>query len=162
MILAIDLETTGTDPATARIVEIAIVPVDPPGPPRDRRINPGVRIPPEATAVHGIADADVTGCPTFRQISRGLADVMQGACGHPVAEHHLGPVCACGHLKLAHYGTVKDGRTHLPMGCGRMDCACTEYRPEGPPVRSFCLAQPRETHFRCSCREPRPMEESKP
>lgn len=75
-IIAIDLETTGTDPATARIVEIALV--DPDGTRRVRRINPGIPIPPEATAVHGITDADVADCPTFPQIARSLFYVLEG------------------------------------------------------------------------------------
>ena len=63
----IDLETTGTDIRTDRIVEISVIRVDPCGDRehRTRRINPGVPIPPDATAVHGISDADVADQPTF-------------------------------------------------------------------------------------------------
>ena len=75
-LLSLDLETTGTDPATARIVEIAIVPVG--GEAKVRRINPGIPIPPEATAIHGITDADVAECPTFRQIARGVLSALDG------------------------------------------------------------------------------------
>lgn len=52
---ALDTETTGTDPATARIVTAAIVhrrPGERPAPIR-WLIDPGVDIPAEATAVHG-------------------------------------------------------------------------------------------------------------
>lgn len=68
---AFDLETTGPDPQTARIVEIAIVQLKPDGASTEwsSRINPGIPIPPEATAIHGIADADVADKPTFAQMA---------------------------------------------------------------------------------------------
>jgi DNA polymerase-3 subunit epsilon len=73
-----DLETTGIDPAKDKIVEIAIVRLDPD---RSRRgvayrVNPGRPIPKEATAVHGIADADVVACPSFRDLSGSLLDLL--------------------------------------------------------------------------------------
>jgi DNA polymerase III subunit epsilon len=73
-----DLETTGTDPATDRIVEIAVLRLDPDGgrEARARRLNPERPIPPDATAVHGIADADVAEAPAFRQIAKGLLDFL--------------------------------------------------------------------------------------
>jgi DNA polymerase-3 subunit epsilon len=66
-----DLETTGTEKTLDRIVEIAAIAILPDGAPRvfDRRVNPGVRIPSEAAAVHGISDEDVKDAPTFRQIA---------------------------------------------------------------------------------------------
>jgi DNA polymerase-3 subunit epsilon len=80
-LVVFDLETTGTDPGSDRIVEISVLRIDPDGSreSRTRRINPERPIPPEATAVHGIRDADVTGEPTFRQIARGLLDFLKGA-----------------------------------------------------------------------------------
>ena len=73
-----DLETTGTDPATDRIVEIAVLRLDGDGgrESRARRLNPERPIPPDATAVHGITDADVAAAPTFRQIAKGLLDFL--------------------------------------------------------------------------------------
>ncbi len=72
-----DLETTGTDVAKDRIVEIAIVKIMPDGQintlPSESGsahrflINPGVPIPVEASMVHGIYDADVKDAPTFEQ-----------------------------------------------------------------------------------------------
>jgi DNA polymerase-3 subunit epsilon len=66
----IDLETTGTNAKEARIVEISVLKILPDGTTtlRTRRINPGVPIPPDATAVHGITDADVA---ARRQPGRG-------------------------------------------------------------------------------------------
>jgi len=76
-----DLETTGIDPATDRIVEISILRVEPDGTRqvRTRRINPGRPIPAGATAVHGIRDEDVADAPSFRQIARGLVELLDGA-----------------------------------------------------------------------------------
>ena len=42
-------------------------------------MNPGVPIPPEATAVHGITDDDVADCPTFRAIAPGPGEVTSTA-----------------------------------------------------------------------------------
>ena len=76
-----DLETTGTDPARDKIVEIAIARVEPEGGRRTyaRRVNPGRPIPPEATAVHGIGDADVRDAPSFRQIAGEVLEMLSGA-----------------------------------------------------------------------------------
>lgn len=84
-LLFFDIESTGLNVATDRIVEISIVKVSPggPGQPNDvevktRRINPTIPIPADATAVHGITDDDVKDCPRFSQIAKSLAQFMQG------------------------------------------------------------------------------------
>ena len=76
----LDLETTGVDPAKDRIVEISLVKVQPDGSKevKTRRINPGMPIPPESTAIHGIADDDVKDEPRFEQIAKSLAAYMEG------------------------------------------------------------------------------------
>ena len=76
-----DLETTGTDPARDKIVEIAVLRIEPDGSriSRCRRINPGQPIPPAATAVHGIRDEDVREEPPFRRIAKSVLDLLQGA-----------------------------------------------------------------------------------
>lgn len=76
-----DLETTGTDPARDRIVEICLLRLEPGGrrDVRTRRINPGRPIPPEATAIHGIRDEDVRDAPTFRQVAKGFLEFVEGA-----------------------------------------------------------------------------------
>ena len=62
-LLALDSETTGTRPDFDRILTLCIGRSSKLGTwvSRTWRINPGVPIPPESTAVHGIGDADVTG-----------------------------------------------------------------------------------------------------
>ena len=80
-IIFFDLETTGTNILTDRIVEISIIKVMPDGTEveKTRRINPGMPIPAEATAVHHITDADVAGEPTFAQIAKSLAQLFEGS-----------------------------------------------------------------------------------
>lgn len=75
----LDLETTGLRVASDRIVELALVRVDPNGDVTEkvRRFNPGIPIPPEATAVHGIGDADVAHEASFAARARSLAEVLE-------------------------------------------------------------------------------------
>ncbi|HSM61621.1 MAG TPA: 3'-5' exonuclease [Longimicrobiales bacterium] len=76
-----DLETTGLHMRNDRIVELALIKVTPQGDvlERVRRFNPGIPIPPEATAVHGITDADVADEAPFCLRARALYD-HQEAC----------------------------------------------------------------------------------
>lgn len=77
----IDLETTGVSPTRDRIVEVAAVRFAPgiPAVRFVRRVHPGVPIPPAATAVHHITDADVARCPPFAAIAADLAQFIGGA-----------------------------------------------------------------------------------
>ena len=65
----IDLETTGINLGSDRIVETSILKLFPNGnrETKTMRINPGIPIPAESSAVHGIYDADVADKPTFAQ-----------------------------------------------------------------------------------------------
>ena len=75
-----DLETTGLDLKNDRIVELAFIKLTPQGDvlERVRRFNPGIPIPAEATAVHGITDADVADEVPFCRTARNLADLLEG------------------------------------------------------------------------------------
>lgn len=79
-IIFFDLETTGTNITSDRIVEISVIKVTPDGREieRTRRINPGISIPAEATAVHHISDADVADCPSFKQVAKSLVELFEG------------------------------------------------------------------------------------
>lgn len=79
-ILFFDIESTGLDVASDRIVELSIVKVMPDGSRivKTRRINPTIPISPEARAVHGISDEDVKDCPTFKQLAKSIAKLMEG------------------------------------------------------------------------------------
>jgi DNA polymerase-3 subunit epsilon len=66
-----DLETTGTQVATDRIVQVAVVKIQPDGGKDtiDQIINPEMDIPEEVTQIHGISDLDVVGKPTFAEFA---------------------------------------------------------------------------------------------
>ncbi len=74
-----DLETTGTYVRADRIVEFAVLRIDVDGTAtyKVRRLNPEMPIPADATAVHGISDADVAAEPTFRQVAGSLAEFLE-------------------------------------------------------------------------------------
>jgi DNA polymerase-3 subunit epsilon len=79
-LLFFDIESTGLNVATDRIVEISMVKVMPDGS-RDvktRRVNPTIPIPEAARAVHGISDEDVKDCPTFAQLAKSMMAWMEG------------------------------------------------------------------------------------
>ncbi len=78
-LIVFDLETTGTNVATDRIVEIGIVQIFPDGREEDKRylVNPTVPIPPEVTAIHGITNEDVMNEPTFAQLAGELNEYMK-------------------------------------------------------------------------------------
>ena len=79
-IIFFDLETTGTDISKDRIVEICYIKVYPDGREFEytKRINPEMHIPEGASAVHGIYDADVKDCPTFKEVAREIANEFEG------------------------------------------------------------------------------------
>ncbi|MCM1021917.1 MAG: 3'-5' exonuclease [Muribaculum sp.] len=80
-IVFFDLETTGTNVLSDRIVEISIIKLMPNGIENEvtLRINPEMHIPEEASAVHHITDADVANCPTFKQVAQRIADIFVDA-----------------------------------------------------------------------------------
>ena len=79
-IVVFDLETTGPNSRTDRIVEVAGVKIYPDGRRETwvRRLNPGVPIPPASTAIHGIGDADVAGLPRFAEVAQEVARFFEG------------------------------------------------------------------------------------
>ncbi len=79
-LVVFDLETTGISISTDRIVEIACIKVHVNGEEELKvmKINPGIPIPPESTAIHGISDADVADAPTFSQVAKELGEFMKG------------------------------------------------------------------------------------
>jgi len=76
-----DIESTGTSPRADRIVEMALVMLLPDGASATHvyRFCPCIPIPPEATRVHGITDADVAGCPTFAERAAEIAALLRDA-----------------------------------------------------------------------------------
>lgn len=76
----IDLETTGVNLGSDRIVEIAIVKILPDGTRNVKRklINPEMPIPKANTEIHGITDEMVKDAPTFAQVAQELKQVLDG------------------------------------------------------------------------------------
>lgn len=79
-IVFFDLETTGININTDRIVEICYLKVHPNGNEEAKtlRINPEMPIPESSSAIHGIYDADVADCPTFKEVARNIARDIEG------------------------------------------------------------------------------------
>ena len=87
-IVFFDLETTGVDVDNDKIVEIAMVKVLPGKPPgKDlnesggtyvQRFHPEIRIPKEATEVHGITDEDVADSPLFEGKAKEIFRFLDG------------------------------------------------------------------------------------
>ncbi len=78
--VALDTETTGLDPQSARIVQFGTIHVSK-GKTVDTSaleqvINPGVPIPPASSAIHGIFDKDAAAAPTLPKAWKSLIDAM--------------------------------------------------------------------------------------
>lgn len=66
-----DLETTGTNITSDRIVEIAIIKVQPDGTEENycKRVNPEMPIPALVSEIHGIYEKDIQDAPTFKELA---------------------------------------------------------------------------------------------
>lgn len=69
-LIIFDLETTGINTSKDRIIELYMIKALPNGEEEHlhHRLNPGIPIPAESTAIHGIHDEDVAHEPTFKEI----------------------------------------------------------------------------------------------
>jgi DNA polymerase-3 subunit epsilon len=76
----IDLETTGINVSTDRIVELSILKISPNGKEEwmSTRVNPEMAIPPKTTAIHGITNEDVVKSPTFKEVAKNLVAFLEG------------------------------------------------------------------------------------
>ena len=75
-----DLETTGVNISTDRIIEICIVRVSPPDEKveiKTFRVNPGIPIPDQSSSIHGIYDKDVADKPKFPEIAQQVFQFMK-------------------------------------------------------------------------------------
>ncbi len=79
-IIFFDLETTGINVATDRIVELSYLKVDVNGKETSRtiRVNPEMPIPKSSTDIHGIRDDDVKDAPKFNEIAKNIAREFEG------------------------------------------------------------------------------------
>jgi len=76
----IDLETTGINIISDRIVEISVLKISPKGEEdwMTTRINPEIPIPRKASEIHGIFDKDIIDSPKFRDIAKKLSVFLEG------------------------------------------------------------------------------------
>jgi len=76
----IDLETTGINITTDRIVEIAIVKILQDGEKQVKRklINPLIPIPQSSSDIHGITDEMVKDAPSFKQVANEIKQFIEG------------------------------------------------------------------------------------
>jgi len=77
----IDLETTGINLATDRVIEIAIVKIMPDRTKliKHKLINPKMPIPKSSTEIHGITDDKVKDAPTFKEVANELKQFIDNA-----------------------------------------------------------------------------------
>jgi DNA polymerase-3 subunit epsilon len=136
--IVLDTETTGTDPAGDRIVEIGCVELlnyIPTGRSYHVYVNPQRAVSQGALAVHGLSDSFLAGKPPFRSIAQELLEFVRdarlvihnavfdiafldaefGRCGHP----KLGMERALCTLSLA--------RRKHPGAPGSLDALCSRY-----------------------------------
>ena len=79
-LIVFDIESTGVNARQDRIIELAAIKVMPDGSEIEKNwlFNPGVSIPPETTAIHGITDEIVAACPTFAECAKEIFDFFSG------------------------------------------------------------------------------------
>ncbi|MFD0763101.1 exonuclease domain-containing protein [Lutibacter aestuarii] len=79
-IIFFDLETTGVNIATDRIVEISILKVFPNGNKESKTwlVNPVIEIPKEASDIHGITNEQVLNEPTFNELAPLVNEMIKG------------------------------------------------------------------------------------
>ncbi|MEE2040092.1 exonuclease domain-containing protein [Nocardiopsis sp. CT-R113] len=88
----LDLETTGTDPEDARIVQYAVVGTTPDLADVQQLVNPGVDVPDEAAAIHGLTTdmVQAEGIPALRAVAEIVAHIAAGvAAGRPLVGHNI-------------------------------------------------------------------------
>ncbi len=75
-----DLETTGINVVSDRIVEISLIKVMPNGEELEKtlRINPTIPIPKETSEIHHIYDEDIKNAPTFKEEAKNIANFIEG------------------------------------------------------------------------------------
>lgn len=77
-VIFFDLETTGIDISSDRVVEISMLKIMPDGKKETitEKLNPTIPIPIETSEIHGIFDIDVENAPTFQEKAQEYADFI--------------------------------------------------------------------------------------
>lgn len=119
---ALDFESSGKDPRTARVVTCALILVGGGQTPDIRTwlLNPGIPMDPEAIAVHGITDehAAAHGQPAeqgITEIARAISEVV--TAGVPLVGHNLGgyDLNLLNHECARHLGDTLEGICRAPL-----------------------------------------------
>lgn len=87
--ISLDLETTGINPTSDKIIEVGAVLFQKNGEVVDTfqsYVNPGVPIPSLITNITGITTEDVKDAPSFEDIRTKLVDFLEG---HPIVGHNI-------------------------------------------------------------------------
>jgi DNA polymerase-3 subunit epsilon len=79
-LIVFDIESTGLNTRTDRIIELAAIKVNPDGTEEKKRwlLNPGVPIPPSTTEIHGYTDEEVKDCPKFADVAEDMFRFFDG------------------------------------------------------------------------------------
>ncbi len=89
-VLGLDLETTGFNPRSDRIVQYALVGSEADGTHVNLQsiVDPGIKIPAESSRIHGITDEDVVNESVFDEHLGRIAELVEGAIivGHNVID----------------------------------------------------------------------------
>lgn len=119
-IVFFDLETTGPNLATDRIVAYSFIKIDPDTLQHvdqiSGRCNPGIPISPEATAVHGIKDEDVSWCPTFESVCDTLYSFLDNCDlgGYNILNFDV-PVLVEELMRAGYYNFPRDGTRYIDV-----------------------------------------------
>lgn len=85
-IACVDIETTGVNITKDRVIEIAIIKVQPDGTRevKVKRVNPEMPIPEDSSEIHGIYDADIAHEPTFKEMANEIKQFLNNCdlCGY--------------------------------------------------------------------------------
>jgi len=137
--IVFDTETTGLDPRLDRVIElggIELVNRFPTGRTFHEYINPeGREVHPDALAVHGISNSDLTGKPVFSQIAERFLEFIDGAT---LVAHNANFDIGFINSELARLGrdfigpdrvidTLMLARRKHPMGPNSLDALCRRY-----------------------------------
>lgn len=111
-IAVIDLETTGFDVETARIVSIGIIIIGIDGTIQSTEeifINPGINIPKETSDVHGITDEMAKDRPRFEKVASKIADKLRDCdlAGYNIEKYDL-PILKCEFERIGVANFAKD------------------------------------------------------
>jgi DNA polymerase-3 subunit epsilon len=127
-IVFFDIEATGINFRTDRIIELALVKQQPDGTSETHEFlfNPERPIPAEASAIHGFFDEDVKDCPTFRETAPHIAALLNG--------------CDLGGYNVIHYD--------IPMLQAEFERAAVPFEVEGRRIidaqKIFHKREPRD------------------